>query len=174
MIKQLIKITTFVIVISLPLLGFSQTNDYTVRKCFGYQKDSCKISRNIFYKVHNESRSALFLKGQTSQTPITIYNGRDYRISLCWDHVLGNQIQFRLLDRETNDLLYDNATDEFSSDFEFTVTQTREIIIEISIPGSSSLVEAMGNDELIIVRKDTDMGCLGVLIEHMITPTKGF
>jgi hypothetical protein len=158
----------------MPILLSAQTNDYKVRKCFGYQKDSCPVSNNIFYKIHEQSRSALFLKGQTSRTQFTIYNGRDYRISLCWDHVLGNQIQFKILDSESQAVLYDNATDEFSSEFEFTVAQTREIILEITIPGSSALVEAQGNEDIILVRKDTDMGCLGVLVEHMITPSKGF
>lgn len=152
----------------------AQNNDYMGRKCYGYQKDSCPKSKNIYYKVNMESRSALFLKGQTSQTPFTIYNGRDYRISLCWDPILGNQIQFRLLDGQTGDVLYDNSTDEFASDFEFTVTQTREINIEITIPGSNTLTQSEGSPDLIIVRKDKEMGCVGVLIEHMITPTKGF
>lgn len=174
MIKQLIKIPILIILFSLPVVLFSQTNDYSVRKCFGYQRDSCPTSKNIYYKINQESRSALFLKGQKSKTVFNIYNGRDYRISLCWDPVLGSQIQFRIIDRETDDVLYDNSTDEFSSEFEFTVTQSREVFIEIGIPGSSALMDAKDDDELIIVRKDKEMGCVGVLIEHMITPTKGF
>lgn len=161
-------------VLVLPLLSIGQTHDYKVRKCFGYQRDSCPVSANVYYKLHEESRSALFLKGQTSQTIVEIFNGRDYRISLCWDRVLGNRMGFKILDRETGDVLYDNSTDEFATEFEFTVTQSREIIVEISVPGESDLSNAEGNEELILVRKDREMGCVGVLIEHMITPTKGF
>ncbi len=164
----------FILTVGFPLFTLAQTNDYKVRKCFGYQKDSCPTSRNIFYKIHQESRSALFLKGQTSRTPFTIYNGRDYRISLCWDPILGNKVKFRILDSNTDDVLYDNANDEFSSEFEFTVAQTSEIIIEVSIPGSNPLNNPNVDEDLILVRKDIDMGCLGVLIEHMITPSKGF
>jgi len=156
------------------IITYSQTNDYKVRKCFGYQRDSCAPSQNIYYKVHDASRSALFLKGQTSKTPITIYNGRDYRISLCWDPVLGSQILFKILEAGGETVLYDNAKDGYSSDFEFTVAQTSDIIIEVTIPGSSDLAKANSDDELIFVEKDKEMGCVGVLIEHMITPTKGF
>ncbi|MDA3894094.1 MAG: hypothetical protein PF517_20740 [Salinivirgaceae bacterium] len=156
------------------LVSFSQANDYKVRKCFGYQRDSCKVSQNIYYKVHDASRSALFLKGQTSKTVLTIYNGRDYRVSLCWAPVLGNRILFKIIDNETDNVLYDNANDEFSYDFEFTVAQSREIEIQVTIPGSSDLTQATNEDELIFVEKDKEMGCVGVLIEHMITPTKGF
>lgn len=152
----------------------AQTNDYQGRKCYQYDKDSCSRSSNIYYRYHNESRSALFLKGQTSRTPFEIYNGRDYRISLCWDPSLGNQIEFKILDRESEAVLYDNSTDEFSSEFEFTVAQSREIVIEVTVPGSSGGDIAQGDSDIVFVRKDKEMGCVGVLVEHMITPTKGF
>lgn len=158
----------------LPFISSAQTNDYKVRKCFGYQKDSCPVSENIYYKLHEDSRSALFVKGQTSKTFIEIFNGRDYRISLCWDPVLGNRMGFKIIDRETDDVLYDNSTDEFATEFEFTVTQSREIIVEVAVPGESDLSKASGNEDLILVRKDREMGCVGVLVEHMITPSKGF
>lgn len=156
------------------LATFAQNNDYKVRKCSGYQRDSCNKSQNMYYKVHSASRSALFLKGQSSQTPLTIYNGRDYRISLCWDPILGNKIIFKIYDSATQSVLYDNENDNYSSDFEFTVAQTSDIIVEVAIPGSSDLANATSQDELIFVEKDKEMGCVGVLIEHMITPTKGF
>ncbi len=157
-----------------PLFTIGQINDYTVRKCYGYQRDSCPTSKNIYYKINDESRSALFLKGQVSATPFTIYNGRDYRISMCWDHILGNEIKLKLIDKDTDAVLYDNSTDAYSSEFEFTVAQTRDIYIELSVPGQSANLTAEGDDGIIILEKETEMGCIGVLIEHMITPTKGF
>ena len=171
------KIFKQLLIIGFVFISFashSQTNDYKVRKCYGYQRDSCSNSENMYYKVHDASRSALFLKGQTSKTVFTIYNGRDYRISICWAPVLGNRILFKIIDSYTESVLYDNANDEFSSDFEFTVAQTTEIYVEVTVPGSSDLANVTSNDELIFVEKDKEMGCVGVLIEHMITPTKGF
>lgn len=163
-----------IVVVVLPLIANAQTNDYKVRKCFGYQRDSCKRSQNMYYKVQDKSRSALFVKGQTSKTRMYIYNGRDYRISLCWDPVLGNRVGLKIIDDETGNTLYDNSTDEFSSEFEFTVTQSRDIVIEVSVPGESGFSRTDGNEEIVLIRKDREMGCVGVLIEHMITPTKGF
>lgn len=80
----------------------------------------------------------------------------------------------RIIDVATENVLYDNSEDGFASEFEFTVTQTSEIYIEIEVPGSSRMSEAEGQNDLIFVRKDTEMGCIGILIEHMITPVKGF
>lgn len=172
------KILRYLFVISFSFLFFfnsySQNNDYRVRKCFNYENDSCGLSENIYYKVHDLSRSALFLRGQTSRTPFTIYNGRDYRVSLCWDPILGNRLFFKIYDKATEALLYDNANDEFSIDFEFTVAQTSEIIIEITVPVNPEDTDLRSSNPLIFTEKDKKMGCVGVLIEHMITPTKGF
>ena len=171
--RLLIKLMLFFATV-FPLVTVGQTSAYNARKCFGYQRDSCPTSSNMYYKVHEESRSALFVLGQVSQTKFTIYNGRDYRVSICYDPILGSQIGFRLLDSESGKTLYDNKDDNYATEFEFTATQSREIIIEISVPGKSGFSETTGDEEVIFVRKDTEMGCVGVLIEHMITPSKGF
>lgn len=171
--SKLLRLVLLLVVMT-PLFCSAQTNDYSKRKCYGYQRDSCAISKNIYYRVVEESRSALFVKGQTSRIKFTIYNGRDYRVSFCYDKIFGEGIIMSLIDAENGNMLYDNSEDGFATEFEFTVTQTREIYIEISIPGSSDLVDAENNDELIFVRKDAEMGCVGILIEHMITPPKGF
>lgn len=171
---SIIKNILVLSILVLPFVSSAQTHDYKVRKCYGYQRDSCPVSANVYYKLHDDSRSALFVKGQTSKTFIEIFNGRDYRISLCWDPVLGSRMGFKIIDRETDDVLYDNSTDEFATEFEFTVTQSREIVVEVAVPGESGLSKSSGNEELILVRKDREMGCVGVLVEHMITPSKGF
>ena len=162
------------LLLMLPIFSFGQTNDYSMRKCFGYQRDSCSRSENVYYKMTDESRSALFVKGQTSRVRINIYNGRDYRVSFCHDRVLGEGIIMRIIDAENEYTLYDNSEDNFATEFEFTVTQTREVFVEIEVPGNSALADAENNSDLIFVRKDTEMGCVGILVEHMITPPKGF
>jgi hypothetical protein len=170
---KLLKVI-LILLVAVPFFGQAQTHDYSMRRCWGYHKDSCKTSKNIYYRVVDNSRSALFVKGQTSRIKIPIYNGRDYRISFCHDQVLGEGIEMRLIDAETESTLYDNSEDGFASEFEFTVTQSREIYIEISVPGTSRYSEAQEDADLIFVRKDTEMGCIGILVEHMITPVKGF
>ncbi len=171
--KNIFKLL-LILTIACPLASIGQTNDYSNRKCFGYQKDSCPISKNIYYRVTEDSRSALFAKGQTSRIRLSIYNGRDYRISFCYDPVFGQGVVMRLIDAENGNVLYDNTDDNFATEFEFTVTQSREIYVEISFPGTSDYATSVGNEDLIFVRKDTQIGCVGILVEHMITPPKGF
>ncbi len=162
------------ILVALPFLSNAQGYNYKARKCFGYERDSCKTDTGLSYKRQENSRSALFVKGQSSKTYMKIYNGRDYRISLCWDPILGDHVLFKIIDDVSNNVLYDNSTDEFATEFEFTVTQSADIYIEVTVPGESGLSKASADDNIIIIRKDREMGCVGILIEHMITPVKGF
>ncbi len=75
-------------------------------------------------------------------------------------------------ERQKN-LLYDNSTDNFSNEIEFSVETTRRLTVEITIPGGegSSSTKKGKKGKLM---KSSDMGCVGVLVEHMTTPISGF
>jgi len=105
---------------------------------------------------------------------LEVFNGRDYRVSICCDDIFGGTIEFMLIDIETGTELYSNANDNYVQEFEFTVTKTRDIAIQIYVPGESILKYEGEHGTDGLTRKDNDMGCVGVLIEHMITPMKGF
>lgn len=73
-------------------------------------------------------------------------------------------------------LLYDNTEDNYATELEFTAETTQRLIFEISVPGSGgtggkSKGIAKGKGKLM---KSSDMGCVGILIEHMTTPKTGF
>ena len=150
----------------LPIFANSQN-------CTNYHKIHGVHSSNKYYQYNDASRSAMFVKGETSQLYLDVYNGRDYRIYLCHDDVLGSSIRLQIYDRSDNTLLYDNSNDDFVQEFEFTVTKTRELILVISVPGNSIGLEK-ASQEKGLFKKDLESGCIGVYIEHMITPVKGF
>ena len=69
-------------------------------------------------------------------------------------------------------LLYDNSEDGFSNEIEFTVESTRRLTLEISVPGGGggdATTKKKGK-----LMKSSDMGCVGILVEHMTTPISGF
>ena len=71
-------------------------------------------------------------------------------------------------------LLYDNTQDNLATELEFSVETTQRLIFEISIPnegGSGKSSVSKGKGKLV---KSSDMGCVGILIEHMTTPKAGF
>ena len=162
-------LTTSLITVSLFSYGQNNGNDYRPI-CLDFQKDHCKYSKNKYYQYNEASRSALFIKGQTSKMSYEIFNGRDYRISICNDEALGDTIKFKLIDDETGDILYDNATNNYSKVFEFTVFESRTVSIEIFVPGTNKVENKIHG----VLPKNRNTGCIGVLIEHMITPVKGF
>jgi hypothetical protein len=90
----------------------------------------------------------------------------------------GNQIE--VIDKETKvvvekqkQLLYDNSEDGFSNEIEFTVESTRRLTLEITVPGGGGGGNATTKKRGKLM-KSSDMGCVGILVEHMTTPISGF
>jgi hypothetical protein len=77
----------------------------------------------------------------------------------------------KIVYQKKKQLLYDNSTDGFANEIEFSVESTRRLTIEISIPGSGGSTSKSKKGKLM---KSSDMGCIGVLVEHMTTPISGF
>lgn len=154
------------------LLGLS-LNVLAQNNCLNFHKQRCQALASSGYVMSNDSRSAMMRKGQTSEFRITIYQGKDYRISVCTDEsALGNTIHMRLVDYDTNEVLYDNKDKNYVKDYEFTVILTRTIKIVIDIPEDPTQKDLGANTGLI--SKSINQGCVGVLIEEMSTPKTGF
>lgn len=138
--------------------GFSQNcSEYHINKC-RWTDDSFLYSR--------QSRSALYIKGMTSEFSITVYGGEEYYISVKGDRQLGD-IRIRVKeDNQDKTLLYDNAEYEYEDFFFFKNEVTRNLILQISS-------EARGK-----FSNSSDRYCLGVLIEFRAykpeKPSKGF
>jgi hypothetical protein len=61
-------------------------------------------------------------------------------------------------------VLWDNAEHDMSNEVEFSATTSKRVIVEVMAPG---VPEGKA-------KKDIDIGCVGILIEHMATPNVGF
>ena len=66
---------------------------------------------------------------------------------------------------DSKKVLYDNTEHELAQEVEFSSTSTKRLVIEVMAPGA---LEPKGR------AKDLDIGCVGILIEHMPTPALGF
>jgi len=148
-----------------PFLGFSQD-------CVDFHKTNCKPPESTSsYSYDPASRSGLLMKGQTSEFRVDLYQGRDYRITICNQEALGNNVQYRIIDNEDNSVLYDNKEFNFEKAFEFSVLISRQVKIVVTVPADdkTSKTTSIG-----LKPKPTQMGCVGVLVESMVTPKKGF
>jgi len=87
----------------------------------------------------------------------------------------GNEVEVvsketKLVQERVKELLYDNSADNYATEIEFSVESTRRLTIEVSIPGSGG--GGTGSKTKLI--KSGEMGCVGILVEHMTTPITGF
>ena len=86
----------------------------------------------------------------------------------------GNEVEVvsketKLVEERVKELLYDNSADNYATEIEFSVESTRRLTIEVSIPGAGG---GTGSKTKLI--KSGEMGCVGILVEHMTTPITGF
>jgi hypothetical protein len=125
----------------------------------GTRKDKREFNYNA------QSKSGLFSQGSTSKMRCVIYKGMDYRMTVCCDAALGEQISFKIMDAKTNEELYDNAKAEGEKQFEFQSAATRQLIIEVTVPTGESKAEK---------GKPVDAACVGLLIEHKVSDKTGF
>jgi hypothetical protein len=61
-------------------------------------------------------------------------------------------------------VLWDNAAHGMASEVEFSATGSKRLVVEVMAPGAPDSKN----------KKDLDIGCVGILIEHMPTPNIGF
>lgn len=81
----------------------------------------------------------------------------------------------KIVEEIQKELLYDNSTDNYASELEFSVETTRRLILEISIPDEGGAGKAKGvSTGKGKLMKSSEMGCVGILIEMMTTAKQGF
>ncbi len=64
-------------------------------------------------------------------------------------------------------VLWDNQEHEMADAIEFTATATKRLMVEVTAPGAANPRPKRSD-------KKFDIGCVGILIEHMPTPAVGF
>ena len=190
---------------TLLLLSFiGSASLFAQNNCVNYHKTSCKQLEDSPMKFDSQSKSTSLGAGQISEFHMVGYEGLDYKLTICHEPILGDQLRFKvyqkkrilvkpeeLSENETNyeeevivieqedglsaadnngkdskfrlvkELLYDNKEDNYTNELEFTAAGSLSLIIEISVGASKSKNEASNGEE----------GCVGVLIEHIKTPS---
>lgn len=67
--------------------------------------------------------------------------------------------------KEEEKVLWDNTEHDMADAIEFSCTATKRIAVEVVAAGSNDTKSK---------KADNDIGCVGILIEHMVTPPVGF
>jgi len=140
--------------------------DLTAQNCHNYYKHHCRQTHGE-YKVDEQSKSALFVKGQTSELQLVVSAELEYIITICADAALGDNIDFKLKDAKTGETLYDNADDEYSNSYHYVPTYSHKhhIDIEVTVPKGEESDEYRGHPL---------EACIGILVEHRVRHKHGF
>lgn len=143
---------------------FSLTTGILSQECFEYHKTSCFSKASKFSYVENTaSVSFEFASGEVRELPFTLINGIDYRITLCAQPEFENVIQFVIKTLEGKEM-YNNSKHNFNLNLEFASRKTQDVILELKAPDS----KVADNDTI------SFEGCIGVLIEEMVSVKTGF
>lgn len=170
--------------------------------CVDYHKFNCQPAGDKRWSVNGQSKSASVQIGRETELNIIIYRGQDYRISVCQDRkLLGEEIAIRLVEKvrvpregaasqaitdddgnqtgttkevkdtdrmfeEIEKVLWDNTEHDMIQEVEFSCATTKRIAVKVIAAGSEG--KAKRSD------KQFDIGCAGILVEHMVTPDLGF
>lgn len=129
--------------------------------CFDFHKKNCQPEKSKFsYSVNNASVSYAFLPGESKCVQLQLLQGKDYRMTVCSDSLYIGVVSFVITDEEGK-VIYDNSQEGLSDNLEFSCRKTNTVEITITAP------KRLDVDE-------NTKGCIGVLIEDMVTPKIGF
>jgi hypothetical protein len=97
-------------------------------ECSQYHKKECSDKEGVFMKYDGQSKSAIMAKGQKSEFHLVAYNAQDYRVTVCNESNLGNEVRFKIYEKQkvfakpkADEVLEevfedDGATDDYSED----------------------------------------------------------
>ena len=143
-------------------LFFSTVANAQTSACGSFHRSRCVMDGSKEdgkdFQYSAQSRSGLFTQGSVSKMRCVVYRGMEYRMTVCLEkEVLGDNIQYKIIDAVTKNELFDSAKEDNIKQFEFRCEQTKQLIIEVVIPSGEAKAE-----------KGKPMGaaCVGLLIEH--------
>lgn len=129
--------------------------------CFEFHKKNCSPEKGRFaYSVNNASVSFAFSPGESKCVSSQLMQGKDYRITICSDSLYCGVVSL-VIRNEDGKIMYDNSQDNFSANIEFSCRVTNNVEYVLTAPERQDVA-------------DGTKGCIGILIEEMISPKIGF
>ena len=100
------------------MVSFGQT------ECSLYHKKKyCYDGDGMVMKYDGQSKSAIMAKGQKSEFHLVAYKGQDYRVSVCNEANLGNEVKFKIFEKQkvlvkpkVEEVLEETSDDDYSDD----------------------------------------------------------
>lgn len=130
--------------------------------CTNYHELSdCIMDRSKGYKIYSQSKSVAISPMDTIEMNIIFYGQKDYIISFC-THRKFYPVNFRLIDPDTREILYDNAQDKYIESLGVGFDVTKSLTIQVSVLARKATPEEI----------EEYMGCLGLLLQYRNYPER--
>jgi hypothetical protein len=120
-----------------------------------YNSTGCSLDRQRGYKIYSQSKSAPISVDDTIEFNIVFYGQKEYIFSLCTRQDF-YPINFRLVDPDTHDVLYDNANDRYIESLGIGFDATRSLAILINVLADKTLAS----------EQEDNVGCIGLLLQY--------
>lgn len=136
------------------LLGFSALLlSQDCETCF--KKGDCRMDLQKGYKINSQSRGVPITIQDTVELNVVFYGQKDYIFSFCTDKEL-YPIHFRIIDPESESLIYDNSEDRYIESLGVGFDVTKNLKFKINILGKTNETADLHGYS----------GCLGVLFQY--------
>ena len=140
------------LILALFLLSLSSV----AQDCVDYHlAGDCMMDRQRSFKIYSQSKSVTMGLLDTIELNIVFYGQKDYILSFC-AHRKMYPLHFVLVDQQTKQVLYDNATDKYIESLGLGFEMTKSLTIKINVLARKSSEEEI---------KEV-LGCLGLLIQY--------
>ena len=140
------------------VVGFS-AETYAQSNCKGFARKMCKQPKDE-YIPNPQTMDAELAVGENAEAQMIFHKGHDYRVFVCAEETLGD-VRFKIK-TGTGDVLFDNKDYDMTSIWDFTMTSTKRLLIEVGSDGEAS------DDGF------TETGCVSILSSYTYTGQSGF
>jgi hypothetical protein len=133
------------------------------QSCTGFYKSSnCYRHESKGFNQYGQAKSTTIELNKLYKCQILLYGKKDYIFSLCTEDGF-KPLHFRIVDKSNNDVIYDNADDNYNPTIGFSMEKTTTVTVEA---------------EILVEKGDKDPNkyrvCLGIQIWWRKIPKIGF
>ncbi len=118
----------------------------------------CNVNPGPRFKFDGQSRSNVIGVGDQMIYSLVLYEGRQYKINFCTSDYF-EPIHVKLISDETDEVIYDNASDDYLAMLTLNIDKTQRLKVFVEI-----LAEDMSEED-----KLEYFGCLGMMIQFKKT-----
>lgn len=138
-IKQ--SVLALVVILATSVTAYSQCKPFIKKQC---------LPTLAPYTNDGQLNNTVLRAGEGAELEVTMYQGQNYRLLVCYQEVLGN-VNFKLMDLNYNVLFDSSKSKDKKKYWDFNVETTQQLIVQVSAP-------SQGKSEIV------PSGCVAVIV----------